>query len=73
MIDLIRSIREHTAYGQRLFGFLAAFLAAEIFYKFHSFSLECIAFLVTWLVCDWLLERVFGTPKPKLTEAAHSA
>jgi len=25
---------------------------AEIFYKFHSFTLECIAFLATWYVLD---------------------
>ena len=24
------------------------FVIAEVFYKFHSFTLECAAFLVTW-------------------------
>lgn len=72
MIDLIRSLKDHTAYGQRFSGFMAAFLVAEFFYKFHSFTLECIAFLVTWLVVDWLLERVLGTPKTKLTKEVHS-
>ena len=73
MIDLIRSLKDHTAYGQRLFGFLAAFLVAELFYKFHSFTLECIAFLATWLAFDWLLEKVLGTPKSKLTGSAHTS
>ena len=27
-------------------------LVAEFFYKFHSFTLECAAFLVTWFVLD---------------------
>lgn len=72
MIDLLRSLREHTAYGQRLSGFLAAFLVAEFFYKFHSFTLECIAFLVTWLVFDFVLEKLLGTPKSKLSQEAHS-
>ena len=27
-----------------------AMVIAEIFYKFHSFTLECIAFLATWYV-----------------------
>ena len=27
-----------------------AFVIAESFYKFHSFTLETIAFLATWLV-----------------------
>ena len=29
-----------------------AFVVAELFYKFHSFTLECIAFLATWYVLD---------------------
>lgn len=72
MIDLLRSLKDHTAYGQRLSGFLSAFLVAEFFYKFHSFTLECIAFLVTWLVFDWVLEILLGTPKSKLTPEAQS-
>jgi hypothetical protein len=31
-----------------------AFVIAEQFYKFHSFTLETIAFLATW----WALRRV---------------
>jgi hypothetical protein len=26
---------------------------AETFYKFHSFTLECIAFLATWYLLDF--------------------
>ena len=29
---------------------LAALVIAELFYKFHSFLLECVAFLATWYV-----------------------
>lgn len=43
---------------QLLLGQLPAlglsFLIAELFYKFHSFTLECLAFLVTWYVIDIL-------------------
>lgn len=35
----------------------AAILVAEIFYKFHSFTLECLAFLATWFAIDLLIER----------------
>jgi hypothetical protein len=38
--------------------FLAAFLIAEIFYKFHSFTFECLAFLATWLAIDAALTGV---------------
>jgi len=27
-------------------------LIAELFYKFHSFTLECLAFLATWYALD---------------------
>jgi hypothetical protein len=38
---------------EQLPSLAAAFLIAEVFYKFKSFSLECLAFLATWLVLDW--------------------
>jgi hypothetical protein len=33
----------------------ASFVVAELFYKFHSFTLECLAFLGTWFALDALL------------------
>ena len=39
---------------------VAALLVAEFFYKFHSFTLECIAFLATWFVLDWVWTKVRG-------------
>jgi hypothetical protein len=33
-----------------------ALILADIFYKFHSFTLECVAFLATWLVFDFVAE-----------------
>lgn len=33
-------------------------LVAEVFYKFHSFVLECVAFLATWYVFSWLARMV---------------
>lgn len=38
-------------------------LIAEMLYKFHSFTLECVAFLATWYVLDCgraLLTRSLG-------------
>ncbi|MBK8458187.1 MAG: hypothetical protein IPL47_14670 [Phyllobacteriaceae bacterium] len=40
-----------------------AWMAAELFYKFHSFTLECAAFLGTWFVLDAAfagLKKTFG-------------
>jgi hypothetical protein len=36
-------------------SFLVAFAIAEFFYKFKSFALECVAFLLTWLVIEAFL------------------
>ena len=33
-----------------------ALVVAELFFKFHSFTLECLAFLATWFVFDLVRE-----------------
>jgi hypothetical protein len=33
---------------------IASLIVAELFYKWHSFLLECAGFLATWFVIDWL-------------------
>jgi len=38
-----------------------AFLVAEFFFKFRSFTLECLAFLALWFVLDWAWSKVRGT------------
>jgi hypothetical protein len=38
--------------GGRSPALVCSFLIAEIFYKFHSFTLECAAFLITWFIFD---------------------
>lgn len=35
-----------------------AWLCAELFYKFHSFTLECATFLATWFVADLCIQSV---------------
>jgi hypothetical protein len=35
-----------------------AWIIAELFFKFHSFTLECAAFLATWFILDALIQRV---------------
>ena len=39
---------------------LLSMLIAEAFYKFHSFSLEFLAMLATWLVLSYLVSSVRG-------------
>lgn len=33
-----------------------AWIVAELFYKFHSFTLECAAFLATWFILDVIVQ-----------------
>lgn len=35
-------------------GFLVSMVIAENFYRFHSFTLECAAFLATWYAASRL-------------------
>jgi hypothetical protein len=35
-----------------------AWITAELFYKFHSFTLECGAFLATWFVLDVVIQKL---------------
>ena len=39
---------------------LSSMLVAEVFYKFHSFGLECFALLATWFVMSYLFSLVRG-------------
>ena len=39
---------------------LLSMLIAEAFYKFHSFSLEFLAMMATWLVLSYLVSSVRG-------------
>lgn len=48
--------------ADRLPALFGAFLVAEFFFKFGSFTLECIAFLALWRVLDLGFRRVSRSP-----------
>lgn len=52
MFTLLRLLPARRLLAEQLPALLVAWLIAELFYKFHSFSLECAAFLATWGVLD---------------------
>jgi hypothetical protein len=58
MYQLLKSISNRELFQRQLPIFLASFVVAELFYKFHSFTLETAAFLVTWFVLDWVVGQV---------------
>ena len=52
MYTLIQSIPIRHLLLEQLPVAAASLLIAELFYKFGSFTLECVAFLSTWYVLD---------------------
>jgi hypothetical protein len=50
--------------------FAGSLLIAETFYKFHSFSLECLAFLATWTALSWVSWMLLGPVRPTATTDA---
>ncbi|MBL8696929.1 MAG: hypothetical protein JNK67_01065 [Alphaproteobacteria bacterium] len=65
MLDFVRGLMADRGFVTRLPSLIAAFLVAELFYKFHSFMLETGAFLVTWLILDLVIERVVPRTAPR--------
>jgi hypothetical protein len=60
MFSLVKELGVQVALKREAAPFLVAFLIAEFFYKFHSFTLECLAFLATWFLLSFLQARLFG-------------
>ena len=64
MFQLIHSLTASELFKRQVPVFLVAFLVAEFFYKFHSFTLECLAFLVTWYVIDAVVQVMMPRKAP---------
>jgi hypothetical protein len=60
MFSLVKDLGVQVALKQEAIPFIMAFVIAEFFYKFKSFSLECLAFLMTWFVLSGMLSLVLG-------------
>jgi hypothetical protein len=60
MHKFIRSLSTREVVSQQLPAIALSMVIAELFYKFHSFTLECLAFLATWYVVDLLIDLVFS-------------
>jgi hypothetical protein len=58
MYELVRHTLLQKLLPQQLVSGGAAFIIANQFYQFHSFALECLAFLVTWGAFDFLTQKL---------------
>ncbi|MGA0611704.1 hypothetical protein [Caldimonas sp. KR1-144] len=56
MFTLCRLLPMRRLLGDQLPALALSWLLAELFYKFHSFSLETAAFLATWFALDALIQ-----------------
>ena len=65
MHTLLRTMGLRTFLMEEGISLGVALVIAELFYKFHSFLLESIAFLATWYVFSWLASRLFGAALQK--------
>lgn len=67
MFSLIKLIHWRGLLAVEGVSLVSAFVVAELFYKFHSFALETLAFLATWAVIAVVLSAILPAslqPKP---------
>ncbi len=64
MYELLRSITLQSLFAVQLPVLVVSIVIAELFYKFGSFTLEVIGFLVTWYVLDLGAQFVRGRLRP---------
>ena len=65
MFELIRSVPLRQLLARQAPALAGSLVIAELFYKFGSFTLECLGFLVTWFVLDATIAgiaRAFARP-----------
>lgn len=58
MFTLLRTLSPRALLIEQLPVLILTLIIAELFFKFRSFTLECIAFLVTWYVLDGMYSTV---------------
>jgi hypothetical protein len=63
MFSLIRDLGLRAAVKQEAVPFVIAFVIAELFFKFKSFALECLAFLAVWAVLSFVQSLILPSSK----------
>jgi len=58
MYHLMRQRKATEVLSQETPPLLVSLVVAEVLFKFHSFTLECLAFLATWYGLSWAWARV---------------
>jgi len=68
MFTFLRMLPRQRLMYEQLPAFGLAWLLAEMFYKWHSFSLEMLGFLATWFVLDAVVQGVRRLMAPRRPE-----
>jgi hypothetical protein len=63
MFSLIKDLGFRAAGRQEAVPFVIAFAIAELFFKFKSFALECLAFLAVWALLSFVQSLIFPSSK----------
>lgn len=71
MYTLLRLLPVKQLAYEQLPALTFAWIIAELFFKFHSFTLECAAFLATWFALDALVQRVVRPLVTRQGEGEH--
>lgn len=58
MYLLARDLKNRRTLGREAPSGLLAMVIAEFFFKFHSFTLECLAFLGTWVAISFVVSSI---------------
>ena len=58
MFELLRSSTLRQLLARQAPALALSLIVAELFYKFGSFTLECLGFLATWFVLDALFAQI---------------
>lgn len=64
MFTLIRTLPKRQILIEQIPALVISLVIAELFYKFGSFTLECVFFLATWFVIDALLTFIIEARRP---------
>ena len=65
MFTLLRLLPSSRLLKEQLPALVLSLIVAELFYKFHSFTLETVAFLATWFVVDAAIQGIVRLVRPK--------
>ena len=70
MFQLIKALGAQVVLARQLPVAGVSFVTAAVFYKFHNFALECVAFLVTWFVIDGVFRGSLNLADLKAPESS---